>query len=290
MEREWGRPVTAQAISHPDIYAYHDYRDFLREWFKHLKTVHGLSTRQVAKASGVSESYLSMVLNGTRRLSVDQLQKLLPALKLERSEGSYLEWLIAIVEAESPEEQLESLKKIQRFRRYRNLNPLEIETYRYLEHWYHIAIRELAQVPGFQLDPKWIQSALRYRVSLPEIKNAIEFLIDHGFLSVDEKGQFLKPEKLIQCKTGVLKPALTKFHTEMLNLAAQSISEIPTEERNISAYTCAIPTEHVDEAKRILEEARERIVNLAKSGSSQKAVYHFGFLAFPLTNKLGDKS
>lgn len=274
----------------PDIYSFHDYRQFLREWLQHLKSEHRLSTRQVAKSSGVSESYLSMVLNGSRRLSADQLAKLVPALKLERSEASYLEWLITVVDADSPEEQLEALKKIQRFRRYRNLNPLEIETYRYLQHWYHIAIRELAQIPGFQLDAKWIQQALRYKVSLPEIKSAVEFLVEHGFLIVDQEGKFIKPDKLIQCKTGVLKPALTKFHTEMLTLAATSISEIPSEERNISAYTCAIPAENVDAAKRILNEAREKIIALSQQCSGSNTVYHFGFLAFPLTNKMGDNS
>lgn len=273
----------------PDIYTYHDYRQFMRDWLQHLKSEHRLSTRQVAKASGVSESYLSMVLSGSRRLSSEQLTKLVPSLKLERSEASYLEWLITVVDADSPEEQLEALKKIQRFRQYRNLNPLEIETYKYLQHWYHIAIRELAQLPGFQMDPKWIQTSLRYKVSIPEIKNAVEFLVDHGFLTVDGQGKFIKPDKMIQCKTGVLKPALTKFHTEMLNLAATSISEIPSEERNISAYTCAIPAETVEAAKQILNEAREKIIALSQSSPASDTVYHFGFLAFPLTKKVGEE-
>jgi len=274
----------------PDIYNFHDYRQFLREWLQHLKAAHRLSTRQVAKTSGVSESYLSMILSGQRRLSAEQLNKLVPALKLERSEASYLEWLSTIVDADSPEQQLDALKKIQRFRRYRNLNPLEIETYRYLQHWYHIAIRELAQLPGFQLDPKWIQGSLRYKVPVPEIKEAVEFLIDHGFLKVDGQGRFVKPEKLIECKTGVLKPALTKFHTEMLTLAATSITEIPSEERNISAYTGAIPADQIDAAKKILNEAREKIIALANQGGpGSDTVYHFGFLAFPLSQKMGDE-
>lgn len=279
-----------QAASKPDIYSYHDYRQFLRDWFLYLKHDHHLSTRQVAKTSSVSESYLSMVLSGSRRLSEEQLTKMAPALKLERSEASYLEWLITITEAESMDVQLDALKKIQRFRRYRNLNPLEIETYKYLQHWYHIAIRELAQLPGFQLEAKWIQSSLRYKVSLPEVKNAIGFLIDHGFLKVDEKGKFIKPEKLIECKTGVLKPALTKFHTEMLHLAATSISEIPTAERNISAYTGAIPADKIEAVKNILQEAREKIIAIAQAHSEADTVYHFGFLAFPLSNKMGEKS
>ncbi|MGE4134017.1 MAG: TIGR02147 family protein [Bdellovibrionales bacterium] len=278
-------------LTQPDIYGYHDYREFLRDWLAHLKSAHGLSTRKIAKSSSVSESYLSMVLNGTRRLSIEQLDKLATALKLERSEHSYLQWLITVTDADSPEDQLEALKKIQRFRQYQNLNPLEIETYRYLQHWYHVAIRELAQLPDFQLDPKWIQSRLRYKVSLGEIKSAVDFLVEHGFLSSSGEGKVAKPEKLVQCKTGVLKPALTKFHSEMLMLASNSITEVPSEERNISAYTCALPEDQLAAARLILEEARAKIVALSQAHESNSdQVFHFGFLAFPLTKKAGESS
>ena len=274
----------------PDIFHYHEYRVFLRDQLQYLKSSQGISLRQIGKLSGVSESYISMVISGTRRLSEEQLKKLVPALQLERSEASYLSWLIEVVDAESPEAQLEALKKIQRFRGYQNLNPLEIETYKYLEHWYHIAIRELAQVTGFNPDPKWVQAALRYKVGLPEIKEALNFLVEHKFLQRDANGKLSKPDKLVQCKTGVLKAALTKFHTEMLGLAAQSISEIESEERNISAFTTAIPAEAVPEAKRILEEARQKIIELAAKAGPGDTVYHFGFLAFPLSHKSGGKS
>lgn len=249
-----------------------------------------VSTRQVAIASGVSESYLSMVISGQRRLSLEQLNKIVPALELERSEASYLSWLITVADADSPDEQLAALKKIQRFRRYRNLNPLEIETYRYLQNWYHVAIRELAQLPDFRLDPKWIQRSLRYKVSLTEVKQAVAFLIEFGFLSVDQEGKFIRPEKSIACKTGVLKPALARFHGEMLQLAAASLTEVPSEERNISAFTGALPADKMVEAQRILEEARAKIVALAgDSEGSADTVYHFGFLAFPLSRKVEDK-
>ncbi len=275
----------------PDVYAYHDYREFLRVLLQHLKQNQRLSTRKIARQSGVSESYISMVISGGRRLSADQLEKLSPVLGLERSETSYIGWLIEIDEASDSEERFEALKKIQRFRRYQNLNPLEIETYKYLEHWYHVAIREMSLLPGFQADPKWIQKALRYKVGLPEIKLALEFLIEHGFLINGANGAVKSSDKLVQCKTGVLKPALIKFHGEMLQLAVTSLTEVQSSERNVSAFTGAIPAEKMNEARAILDEARRKIVALAAAdgGAGKDTVYHFGFLAFPLTNKVGDK-
>jgi len=274
----------------PDIFGYHEYREFLRDHLQYLKATQQLSLRQIAKKSGVSESYISMVISGSRRLSEGQLQKLVPALQLERSAASYLGWLIDVVDADSPEAQLEALKKVQGFRSYRNLNPLEVRTYKYLEHWYHVAIRELAHVTGFNPDPKWVQAALRFKVGLAEVKQAIEFLIENRFLEFDAHGGLKKSGKLITCESGVLKAAMTKFHTEMLTLAAHSLTDTDSEERNITAFTSPLPSECVPEAKRILEEARQKIVELTQRAGPGDTVYHFGFLAFPLSRKPGDKT
>jgi uncharacterized protein (TIGR02147 family) len=275
----------------PDVYAFHDYREFLRTLLQYLKQTQRLSTRKIARQSGVAESYFSMIISGERKLSTEQLEKLAPILGLDRSEISYLEHLVEIDEAEDSEERFEALKKIQRFHGYQNLNPQEIETYRYLEHWYHVAIREMSVVPGFQAEPKWIQKALRYKVGLPEIKAALDFLIDHGFLTRMPDGKVVSSGKLVQCKTGVLKPALIKFHDEMLQLAITSLTEVPNTERNVSAFTSGIPLEKMEEARAILDEARRKIVELTTTtqGPAKDTIYHFAFLAFPLTNKLGEE-
>jgi uncharacterized protein (TIGR02147 family) len=279
----------AFSFAKPDVFGFHDYREFLRALLQYLKQTQRLSTRKIARQSGVAESYISMVVSGGRSLSSDHLEKLAPVLGLERSEIAYLERLIEIDSAENSEARFEALKKIQRFRGYQDSNPTEIETHRYLEHWYHVAIREMSLLPGFQAEPKWIQKALRYKVSLPEIKSALDFLMGHGFLNVTDAGRVESTGKLVQCKTGVLKPALIKFHSEMLELAGTSLTEVPNPERNVSAFTGSIPADRMEEARAILDEARRKIVELAEQASARDTVYHFGFLAFPLTHKLGDK-
>lgn len=292
MDSNSARQLPPPEVLRPDVYGYHDYREYLKDLVGFLRETKGLSMREISRQSGISGSYLSMVISGERRLSAEQLGKLSSVAGLERSEASYLEWLIELNDASDQESRFTAIKKIQRFRRYQNLNPLEIEAYRYLEHWYHVAIRELAQLPDFNPDPKWIQKALRYKVSLIEIKQSLEFLVEHGFLLMNPQGQIAASDKAVHCKTGMLKPALTRFHGEMLQLAITSLSEVPSTERNVSAFTGALPQDKMDEVRAILDEARTKILALANSSMNAGAdtVYHIGFLAIPLTNKLEEES
>lgn len=269
----------------PDIYGYHDYRLFLQDWFAYQKaTTHGFSVRAVARAADISESYLSMALSGERSLSTTKLDKLMRCLGFDSSAQSYLGWLHTIVEAEDEGERLEALKKIQRFSQYRVLNSMEIETYEYLTNWYYVAIREMSALPEFQLDPKWIRARLKKKLTLKEIRAAVEFLVCNGFIELDEAGKCKRPSKVVHGKTGVLRPALTKFHREMLSQACDSIETTASELRHITAHTAAIPLENVERAKNILDEARKQIISLGASETSGTSeVYHFGFLAFPVS-------
>jgi len=269
----------------PDIYTYHDYRLFLKDWFAHLKaTERDFSMRALARTSGLSESYLSMTLSGSRTITLVKLEKLSRFIGLDVAAQSYLGWLHTIVESTDEEERLGALKKLQRFRKYQAANSNEIETYEYLTNWHYVAIREMAALPEFNLDPKWIRSRLKEKIPLQEIRAAIDFLVEHKFIELDEKGHCKRPSKSVHGKTGVLKPALTQFHRKMLTQACDSIDSTPTEERNISAHTAAIPKSKVDRAKKILEEARSQIIALTEgAGPDANEVYHFAFLAFPLT-------
>lgn len=280
------RSEESAPLARPDVYSYHDYRAFLSDCIAYLKqTAKPFSLRKLAQAVGISPSLFSMVLSGSRSFSEEQLNRLMEHLRLDSSEQSYLQWLRSAAEASTPEEKLEVLGKIQRFRQYRNLNPLEFETYHYLTNWYYIAIRELATLPEFQATPEWIQKHLKYSVRQRDIEKALKFLMDYGFLQTSSSGTMQKPEKRLVCDSNVLRPVMAGFHKQMLDLAGQSIERTPSQQRNLTSHTCAISEDQFEQAKAILQDALDRIADLSKETDQKKQVYHFGLLAFPLTEK-----
>ena len=223
-----------------------------------------------------------MVLGGDRSLSQKALDKMQPHLGLSESEFSYLENLVTLAESASQDAKLKALEKIQRSRTYQELNPKEFEVYRYLAHWYYVAIREMAGLPDFKLEPSWIQERLRGRLSLKEIEEAVSFLIENNYIELRKDGTAGLPDKDLKCVGGVYRLALAQFHREMLELAGRSLHEVPVEERDITGHTFAVPKEKLGEMRKILEEAREKIAKLSDDRKNSE-VFHVALAAFPLT-------
>jgi uncharacterized protein (TIGR02147 family) len=276
-------------VKHPEIYGYHDHLEFLRDWLAYRKASQpGFSMRSLAREAGLSPGYLPLVLAGKRVLSHKSLTKLGPHLGLSKNERSYLEALVILGTSDSQQTRLEALEKMKRFGAYQRSNPRELETYRYLTHWYYVAIREMALLPDFEPTPEWIQPRLRETVSAGEIQAALDFLLANGFLSKAADGRFSIPERALECVGGVYKVALTQFHHEVLDLAARSITETPSTERSIQGHTVALGERQFQEARAILDEAIGRIRALGQKPDPEspgEVVYHAELILFPMTQK-----
>ena len=96
--------------------------------------------------------------------------------------------------------------------------------------WYNVAIRELAALPNFQFDARWIQGQLRETLPLEQIEKALSFLEKNGFLS--RTAPFIS-KKPIECMGGVFTLSLGTFHRQMLNQISESIESVPRDERLI---------------------------------------------------------
>lgn len=275
----------------PEIHAYHDYREFLRDWLAYRKASQSRFTvREFSKRSGIAQGYITMVLSGARSLSLKALDKISVALELTESELMHLRRLVTLSESGNQEAQLGALSEIQRSRAYRKLNPKEFEAYRYLSHWYYVAIRELAALPEFRLDAEWIQQRLEHKVSVAEVISALDFLFDQGFMQLSSDGSVSFKKKQVDCMGGVYRLALARFHSEMLGMAAKSIAVTERERRHILGHTFAIPEDRFGDLREILEDTLKRIQELGSRSVKPESVFHVALCAYPLTHKKERKS
>jgi hypothetical protein len=68
----------------------------------------------------------------------------------------------------------------------------------------------------------------------------------------------------------------------MLALAAESLTEMTSDERTVTGHTAAFSPDQYDAVRAILDEALQKIAALPSTGGTQ-SVYHVALAAFPLT-------
>ncbi|MBC7459064.1 MAG: DUF4423 domain-containing protein [Bdellovibrionaceae bacterium] len=270
----------------PIVFHYHDYVQFLNDWIVFQKKIQkSFSLRQLAGKCQIATGYLPMVLSGQRPLSQDALSKLMPEMRLSKSEQLFFEAIHLLSTTSLQSVRTECLDQMRRYSAYREYYPNESEVYRYLTKWYYSTIRELSADPEFKPDAEWIQSRLRERVPLAELKEAVTFLVDNKYIIISDEGIVTPPEKHLSCEGGIYKVALTEYHRQLLSLSEKSIENASTNERHLIGHTFAVSEKKFERIQELLKEVVEKIQEITqeKSAEPRDTVYHLEMALFPLT-------
>ncbi len=274
-------------MDRPELIKFHDYRVYLKEAMAHLiANKEQKSLRSISRDSGISPAYLAMILGGQRNLSEDALHKLAPIFKWSQEEVDHLRNLCLIADSEIHEVRKQALARIQSRAGYSAENQQEIESYRYISHWYFPAIKQLALLPGFRANPKWIQEHLRERVGLPEIRDALKFLFEKGYLKRISKDEVEVKEKGVECHGGVYRIALAQFHREILELASKSIEKVPRDERSLMAEMFPISIKSFPRLRDELNKLVKKIIRDEAKVDQSEVIYNVSVLSFPISKKV----
>ncbi len=288
---EFGTSKKDEGSARPNVFTYESYRLFLKDWLEYLKRRDAnFSIRELARQADISHGYIPMIINSTQAISQKTLAKVLPHMALTPGEQSCIRYLCTIEDSENQTEKAEALSKLQGLKIFQESCFEEAQTYRYLSQWYHVAIREMAGMQGFSLDPKWIQKNLKKKVPIADIRIGVEFLLETGYLKKNANGSIEAPERRIHGKGELFKTALAQHHSQMFQIASESIDSTVKDKRSLRSHTVAINREQFEQCKKILEKALEEIAAVGLKVSRAQAVYHFSLLGFPLTEERKEDS
>jgi uncharacterized protein (TIGR02147 family) len=272
------------------ILNYSDYRSFLKDQMKASRIRNPRFSFQVwARRMGLrSQSTLVMIVNGQRNPGPELVENLIKDLHLEGREASFFRDLVVLEKCP-----VESRNRITIMERLASMHPrkefraLDSKTFQAISNWHYYAIRELVDLPDFKEDPVWIQKRLRTSLTQREITEAIQTLVHLKLLARNENGQLEYPSYAAST-FDIPDEGLRRFHTQILQLAQQSLHDVRPEEREVSGTTFTLRKSDLAKAKDILREALEQIGNLGRERGDE--VYHIEFALFPLTKDSGEKS
>jgi transcriptional regulator with XRE-family HTH domain len=220
-----------------------------------------LSMRSIAQRLDVSHTYLSLVIRGKKNISAKRALHYIQILGGNTEDAQSL----AI---QNPSE----------------FEILQLDRFRTLSQWYHIAILDLTQLRGFRSDPNWIAEKLG--ITLTQTKSALERLERLGLLT-NENGRLKKTHSSLAIPTTYSDGAIRSFHEQMIGKALEALQSPSREDfkkRDITGVTIPVNPARLEAARTKIMKFRRSLMKFLSSGECTE-LYQLNVQLFNLTKK-----
>lgn len=269
------------------IYNYTEVHEFLRDsWKAKKKRNPAFSMTAWAKQLGLENSSpLSLAFKGKRALPKKYLPEVVRSLELNGDEGLYLEALVDLSKARTPEQRLFYLKRLNELSPVEGFDNNTVQEYKYLSDPIHTAIIEMTGLKGFRCDPRWIKNKLRFSVTIEEVEEVVNRLVDLNLLKNDPSQKvFIKTHKNLTTEHDVADLATKNYHKNISLFAAEQIFEQSVTEREFGSYTFNLKKNQMPKAKELIREFLNHFFNeLEAETNASSDTYQFNVQLFKVT-------
>lgn len=241
------------------------------------------SIRAWAKQLGhKNPSLLAQTLKGERSISLKLAEVIANNLKLNAKEKRFFELLTLYKRAKKESEKELYLDLLNELRPENRITNLNLDYFRFIADWYHLAILEMAAQKSFSADPEMIAKKLKGKISSLIAKNAVDRLLRLELLVRDESGKVRRSKESLVVNYNIPSDAIRKHHKQMINLALESIEEQEIHEREISGTTLTIDSNDLPKIKKLMAKFHEEMRSFAKDSDGDRT-YQFNVQFFKLS-------
>ncbi|MDB5047591.1 MAG: hypothetical protein JWO30_662 [Fibrobacteres bacterium] len=268
----------------PDLFAYIDYRKFLKDYYEEQKAKDAkFSHRYFTMKVGFSSSgYFSDVLSGKKNLSGAFMMKFAKALKLSKEEEEYFLNLVSFNQAKTLEEKNRYYEKMMTSGKVK-VDVLEPDKYEYFSKWHYAAVREILHYTSVKDDYKSLAKSLDPPITAKDARKAVELLAGLGFIVKDAGGIWRPAAANVGTGGSFNGLNVANFHRNTLELAIRALDAFPPEQKGFSTLTLPLTGDKIRKAKLAIKNLRMYLLALAENGTKADRVYQFNFQLFPVT-------
>ncbi len=265
------------------LYAYDDYRVFLKDYFALRKKIRATFTqRYFAKHYGFgSHAFCNFVINGKRNLSSKTLVKFINALELDSAKAYYFENLVFFNQTSEVDEKDRYFEEMQRIRKRVNFQSVQSKQSNYYAKWYYPVVRELAVHADWQNRFDVLASLVYPSITEKEAEEAITIMIDIGILVVKDGEYFFKHENLDDSAI----PAYIKKRArrDTFKAGLDALEAFSPKERYASFATFTADESTFDEINSLFEDFLNRATDKISDVSKGKKVFQMTYELFPVS-------
>jgi uncharacterized protein (TIGR02147 family) len=261
----------------PNVFEYFDYRQFLSDLFGFRKRVSPVFSHRaiIRKAGYASPTLLKNVIDRKRHFSLESAEKFARAFGLSDPEQKYFLALVRFQISDSLKEKEKLLLEITELKQAESPSRLDERQLQVLDHWWHLAIREITALPDFKNSSKWIARVLRPAIQEAEAAESLA-LIEKG------KNAWRPSRRTLKTEPQLSTVLASRFHREMIRLGGEAITRFPPEQREISGAILRLSLEDLDKAKALAGKFQETLLSLAANSRKADQVYALNLQLFPL--------
>ncbi|MDR1812786.1 MAG: TIGR02147 family protein [Candidatus Fibromonas sp.] len=266
----------------PSVFAYSDYRAFMRDAFAEKKASSRFSWREFAKRAGyASPVFLKLVAEEKSSLSAEGIERVGLALGLTDKEQEFFRILVPFTHETNNAKKQKLFNEMRKIAVLCKNHVIEANLYDYYKEWYHSVIRELA--PNVSSESE-ISKLLVPKIPVPQVKASIALLLKLGLLERDSQGKYHQTGKHLTTGENINSMAVRKHHENMGALGVAALEAVSKEERDISGITMGLSKEGFEAVKMEIANFRRRIREIAvQSESEDESVYRINLQLFPLS-------
>jgi uncharacterized protein (TIGR02147 family) len=236
----------------------------------------------------ISPSLLTRIFNGQRALSYKLAEKVIFAFNLNEEQGKNL--ISATLEKATKNSKISKIKRKEaktKFAFTKDVSQLieDMELFRSVSHWKHLAILNLIETDDFNPEPAWIGQ--RLGLSIIEIEDALSRLELLGLIKRKDQ-TWERIQKSLFFNTDHSHEAIRSYHRAMIQKASNELerkSQKDFERRLINSITVCCSHDQIDILKNKIDQFQDEILELCATQSNQE-VYQMNIQLFPLTKEI----
>lgn len=267
----------------PNVFAYDDYRFYLRDWLQAKQQSGNISRRGFAKRAGFkSHNILALILTGKRNLGIKSIPKFTTGLGLADEEAQYFETLVLMNQAGTVKERIHYFERLTGFAGRRKAVPMERGRLGFFTNWLAPVIYEMVQFPDFQPDAQWIAAQFRPELPVSEVKRVMSDLLSTGLITEERNGKWRCRPEVLETGDNVKDIHLFAYHEQALTKAADALHDVPAPQRHFRVLTSAAPREALPELRQLAQKFEAELWKcLEKHKAPKGEVWQIGIQIFP---------
>jgi uncharacterized protein (TIGR02147 family) len=257
------------------IYAYSSYRDFLAVVARQglSRRERPISLRQWARKLGYrSPRTIGMVLNGQRLPSAELVRSWSTELGMDENGTRYFDALVRLEKARRKNRPTAPI-----LRELVQLSPdsrpklvLDAKAFSFIAGWHHLVIKQLIATPGFVFNPERIRDRLGRKVSVSEIKQAVDTMLQLGLIGRSADKRRLKVlESSVTTLNDVPSEAIRMHHEQQMERAREALFTQDVSRREFTGATFQFDARRIAEAKAAIRRFREEFEKKFSSPDGQ---------------------